>query len=191
MTSQHTLRTAADVLRVLQTPQPEAGLARHLLVTQASIDALLEALPLASSDTMQESICYVLGLRKSKRAITALLALLDSSSVGLRSVAAESLAKIGDKRVAGAVLKHYVAEPDLSVKRTYAVTLGALKSHQAAPLLLEDLVSKDASLRGSVAWALGVIGDKAVTPHLKYALGGETSSYARSRIQEALIVLGA
>lgn len=187
----HIFRTAQEVIEVLQTPQALAGSASALLRKQASIDALLEAASTTTSDTEREQICYVLGLRKSKRALGILIRFLDSESVNLRSTAADSLAKIGDPKAGPALLEHYLNETALPVKRMYAIALGAVNSHEAIPFLLRDLTSHDASLRGSIAWSLGRVGDTKVAARLQQALLQEPAGYARERIQEAVRLLSA
>lgn len=186
---QHIFRTAQEVLEVLQAPEAIAGAASTLLRKQASIDALLEAASITTSDTERERICYVLGLRRSKRALGVLIRFLDSESVNLRSIAADSLAKIGDPKAGPALLKHYVNETALPVKRMYAIALGAVNNYEAIPFLLKDLTGQDASLRGSIAWSLGRVGDRAVAARLEQALLHEPAGYARDRIQEAVTLL--
>ena len=185
----YTIHRSEDVLQLLRTPQSVAGSTRQTLVTNASIKALLEALVRADSETVKQSISYVLGIRGSKHAVPLLIKLLDDPASGVRSVAAESLAKIGSNQAGVALFEHYFEEADIEVKRMYAVALGSVHYVPAVPTLVAALSDPDSSLRGSAAWSLGELGDVNVLTKLTTALSQETDPYVRERLENALAVL--
>lgn len=184
-----TIRHPEEVLQLLQAPQSIAGSARRTLVKNASIIVLLEALVTTDSDIAKQSMCYVLGIRGSKRAIPILITLLAHPASGVRSAAAESLAKIGSNHAGIALLEHYRKEVDIEAKRMYAVVLGSVCYTPAIPALVAALSDTDASLRGSAAWSLGELGDVRVLTQLKTMLDQEKDRYAREQLQKALEVL--
>jgi HEAT repeat protein len=62
----------------------------------SAITDITAALQQTASDRMREVLCDMPGIRKTRTAIPLLLACLDDPAEGVRSSAAEALAKIGD-----------------------------------------------------------------------------------------------
>lgn len=145
---------ADEILSLIE--DPTINFVQFRLRNEAPIKELIAALQMSRSSDERQVICDVLGYRYAKSAISVLIDCLDDESSGVRSSAADSLAKIGDSR-AGAPLLHRFTdlEQKITVRRMLAVALGAVHYRPAIPFLIEALRHDDLSIRGSAAWSLG------------------------------------
>ncbi|MFP4344973.1 MAG: HEAT repeat domain-containing protein [Anaerolineales bacterium] len=146
---------------------------------------------LSSNPTTVQILCDVLGELRAKEAVPKLIECLAHPSEGVRSSAADALAKVGAAEAGPMLLERFSgAETEISVVRMLAAALGAVGYRSAIPQLVEALKSPDASLRGSAAWSLGALEAREAGEALRLALQTEGNSYARARMKEAIDTLG-
>ncbi|MGZ5441354.1 MAG: HEAT repeat domain-containing protein [Thermoanaerobaculia bacterium] len=105
-----------------------------------------------------------LGAMKSEKAVEPLLALAFDSSQESAEEAREAVGRIGGARVTQAAMERANATEPATRKLAYEI-LGALKSRDAVPMLIEKLADPDREIAASAAAALGAIGDdRAIEP---------------------------
>jgi HEAT repeat protein len=175
---------ALDIIQLLESPS--MTFAQLHLRQQASVKELCRALELCSKAHTRQVLCDALGFRHAKTAVPLLVQCLEDSASGVRSSAADALGKIGDPRAGTALMHHFQQEIELPVRRTLACALGAVGCKPAIPLLIDCLRDSDTGMRGSAAWALGILRAVEALPTLQTVLTRETEAYPKARIHEAL-----
>lgn len=123
------------------------------------IPTLIQALKSDSEFMVRLEAAEVLGKLRPKAAVSALIEALHDKESAVRGPAAIALGQIGDKRaVPELILSLYDEE---YVRELAASALGELKDTRAIPELVKLLNDQSASVRGTVAEALGDFGDSA------------------------------
>lgn len=183
------IRSAEQIQSLLQSNLNNGYIVKKTLLREATIESLLEALSKYDEVSIRAIICDVLGQKRARGAVPILISLLDDDCSNIRSVAAESLAKIGDVKAGPFLLERFAKEQELGVKRMYTAALGAVMYLPAVATLVQALLDADSSLRGSAAWSLGRLKNTTAVSPLEQALQRETDAYARQRMQEALETL--
>lgn len=171
-------------------------LARHPAATMSHLRArgdaavIVAALALTTDAHQRQLLCDLVGFRRDAHALDALLVHLDDPSSGVRSSAADALAKLADPRAGDALhARALVPDPHPGTQRMIVVALGAVGHRPAIPFLTDLLASSDPSMRGSAAWSLGALHAHAARPALEAALARETAPYPRERLVAALATL--
>ncbi len=176
-----------ELIHVLEVSPDQGYLVKSHLCDKASVKELIAALQTSTTAYIREILCNVLADRYAETAVPALIKCLDDPFSGVRSAAADALATIRSPLAGEALMKHFSEqEKDMEVRRMLAVALGAVNYHPAIPVLIGALSASDASLRGSVAWSLGVLHAKEAINSLENALIYEKNSYASTSMIEAL-----
>ncbi|MFO0653370.1 MAG: HEAT repeat domain-containing protein [Polyangiales bacterium] len=153
---------------------------------------IVAALVRAPDTRSRRLLCDVLGFRKERVALDALVACLDDEAPGVRAAAADALAKLADERAGPALLaRARMPESHLGTLAMIVAALGAVGHAPAVPLLVTFLRCDEPSLRGSAAWALGALRAIAALPDLRAALARERWPYPAERIRAAIAALGA
>ncbi len=173
---------ANEIIQLLEEPTEDRRPLKSVLQREAPVKVLVKALWLSKTVLTSRILCDILGTRRAKTAIPALLNCLNNPDPSLKNDAAEALGKIGDPKAGEGILKHFVVEPRL----WYAVALGAIGYQPAVPNLINALSSNLGSIRGGAAWSLGEMKVFDAQEALINALKIEQDKYALDRIQEAL-----
>lgn len=182
------MTTAAEVLEMIERQEP--GLQKRLEAVPG--DALVEALRAAAGVIPRAVLCDALGFRHEKQAVGDLVACLEDESPGVRSSAADALAKIGDPAAGPALMARFeLPDPDLGVRRMLLSALGAVGHREAIPLLIRWLGNPDPSQRGAAAWSLGAMRAEEALTALEEALEVERVAYPKERISAAIRALRA
>lgn len=165
-----------------------------------------------------KTLVVTLGDLRCKAAVP-VLADVVRGYVGARSLAAAAIGKIGDPRggpvlvealadksinLQLAALKHlgrlryrealpavreFLVAPDPRLRRTAALTLGALKDANAVPGLLTMARDDESPLvRPAAVEALGMMGDESLVPELLLMVN-DTNAYLRAALADALCAL--
>jgi HEAT repeat protein len=173
--------------RVGELPPDHGYVVKSRIRKEAPIKELIAALHQTTSSHVREVLCDLLGELQAKTAVAVLTTCLEDPSSGVRSSAADALAKIGNPLAGEALMKRFAgAETEVEVQRMIAVALGAVGYRPAIPLLIKALVRTDPGLRGSAAWSLGVLQASEAVNSLEQALSYEVEIYPRERLKIAL-----
>jgi HEAT repeat protein len=111
--------------------------------------------------------CYVLGRRRAKAAIDALIALLSDESERVRERSAEALGRIGDPKAVDALLARLDHPKEMRGKRgsaargQIALALGRLGEKRALRPLIAVLKDESTQVKRLAAAALGLLGEAA------------------------------
>lgn len=179
--------TATEISQLLANLGNEGYSIKRRIRREAPLKEIIAALENSINPDMKEILCDILGELHAKMAVPALISCLDDPSPGVRSSAADALAKIGSPRAGEALLRRFSGEEtEDEVRRMIALALGAVGYQPAIPKLIEALADPDSSLRGSVAWSLGALRANEAIDVLQQVLASETNPYAVARIQESL-----
>jgi HEAT repeat protein len=173
--------------RTGKLPPDHGYIVKSQIRKEASIRELIAALHQTTNSHVREVLCDLLGELQAKTAFPVLITCLEDSAAGVRSSAADALAKIGNPLAGEALMKRFAGiETEIEVQRMIAVALGAVGYRPAIPLLIKALVSIDPDLRGSAAWSLGVLKSLEAANSLEQALSHEKELYPRERMKIAL-----
>jgi HEAT repeat protein len=180
--------TSTQIVRLLEEPGKETKYRTKQRIKRAAAPTeIIQALDESSNPTTVQILCDLLGELRAGEAVPKLVACLAHPAKGVRSSAADALAKVGAEEAGATLLARFSgAEREISVVRMLAAALGAVGYLPAIPQLVEALKSPDASLRGSAAWSLGALEAREAEESLRLALGTEENSYARARMKEAI-----
>jgi len=182
----YSLVTANEIIRLLEEPTEDRRPLKYSLQREAPVKELVKALWMSNTVLTSRILCDILGARRARTAIPALLNCLTNPDPSLKNDAAEALGKIGDPKAGEQILKHFINEPRL----WFAAALGAIGYRPAIPYLLSALNSNLENVRGGAAWSLGVMKVTDAQEALMNALKIEKDQYALDRIQEALDRIG-
>ena len=140
------------ILWVLAESVPEGAETLNLfdrLLATAPSSSLIGALGRATDPVDRQMLCDLLGFRKAKAAVPALIQCLADPAPGVRSASADALGKAFG----------YVAEPPAPARRRRALEA----------LLARWRVEESAGVRSTIAQTLGLLGDPSVRPLLETA----------------------
>lgn len=198
-------RVAASALRD-ESPIVRATAARAVLSLppEEAAAALLPLLQDKNEFVRQES-AYALGETRSRRAVVALISVLDRDKLdSVRGAAVVALGQIGDEsavvplsqvltqRVPASGLFNRIRrrkkEENEFIRRAAARSLGQIGSRAGVPALIESLANERAGddVRREAARALGIIGDPSAVAALRAALTAR-DPYLSRIAYEALI----
>lgn len=142
-----------------------------------SYNDLLAILPNQNaSKDIRTIVCWVLARLGNKRAISALLAVLEDKDPELRTAAVRSLGELGSKRAVRPLITALHTDEDVEVRLATAYALGLLGDKRAVKPLMTKLSdqNEEPKVRGITAEALADLKDRrAVTP-LIVALSDES-----------------
>lgn len=158
------------------------------LTHQAPEQEIVAVLQRTTEPASRHLLCYVVGERRLTSAVPLLIGYLADTEVHVRSSAADALGKIGDPRAGEALYHRFTEEEtDQGVRTMLAAALGAVGYQPAIPTLIEAL-SYDGpeALRGTAAWALGVLRARAALPALEEAVQREHQAYSKERMVIAI-----
>lgn len=160
---------------------------KRRILREATVKAARTTLEHRPTPHVRQVLCDILGERRARSAVPALITCLSDPSSGVRGAAADALAKIGNPLAGEALLQRFKGlETSMGVRRMLAVTLGAVGYYPTIPSLIEALEEPDTGIRGSAAWSLGVLRAREAIGTLQRVLEEETGWYAVTRITEAL-----
>lgn len=182
-------RVAASALH---DPSPMVrATAAHAVLALPSDEAAALLLPLLQDreEFVRQETAYALGETRSRRAVPALVTILERDKKdSVRGAAAVALGMIGDeaaviplaqllsRRVSGSGvisrIRRSKKDENEFVRRAAAHSLGEIRSRAAVPALADVLTDERApdDVRREAATSLGLIGDKASVPALRAAL---------------------
>jgi HEAT repeat protein len=109
---------------------------------------------------VRRKVLETLGNTGSKQAIPALQKALKDQDVCIREIAVTALGRIDDKLSKIELFQALEDEIDAHVRVAIAITLGELRSKEAAPKLIQMLRDEDQQFRWDISDALGKIGEK-------------------------------
>jgi len=182
-----------DILSLLMTT-PEGRERRSVIAkigTQAGVMELITAFGQAPDNVARQILAYILGKRRAKTAVPLLVDFLNDNDPCVRAAAADALAKIGSSAAGKKLLERFIQEDDDGVRQTLAIALGAVHYRPAIEALRQKLRNPSGMLRGCVAWSLGELHAVEAIQELEEALRREEHSYARARMQAALVQIRA
>jgi HEAT repeat protein len=177
------LANADEILQLLEEPTEDRRPLKHKLRREASVKELVKALWNSKTILTSRILCDILGARRAKTAIPALLNCLNQPDPDLKNDAAEAIGKIGSPKAGEELLDHFILEP----RGWYAIALGAIGYSPAIPYLIKGLSNaSDWLIRGGSAWALGELRVKEAIKPLESSLVIENDKYAFDRMNEAI-----
>jgi HEAT repeat protein len=145
--------------------------------------ALVAVLESETSDDVKGMVAYMLGDRRDRKAIPALLSLLGHPNPSVRSTAADALGKLGGLTLGPPLLAALEREPDGPTRQMLTSALGATGFRPATPALVVGLSSGDEKERAMAAWSLG---EFRAWDTLTEALKREEVEWVRGHIEKAL-----
>ncbi len=178
------------ILKVVNMPRRNYYALQQRIARDATSAELLAALAAADTLVARRILAAVVVMRCETAAAQIMLPWLDDESHELRSIAVDDIGKLGDPSTGSALFEHLM---DLSkakgIKGDLVAGLGAVNYRPAIPFLIELLEDSDAIMRGTTAWALGVMAaDEAFDP-LRRALDRESDWWTMERMEEAIAAL--
>ncbi len=164
-------------------------------VKQPIGDTILQTLVKAQGDVEQRGAMVIaLGLLKDIRSAPTLQALLQDRGLDkqLRGTAAIALGLIGDHSALEVVHKALLEKEDKDLRKDTAIAAGLLRDTNAVSVLVEALKDPKASLFvvGSVANALGQIGDQRAIGPISEVLSDPLNQYTDVTRSLAAVALG-
>ena len=196
----------SDVLRLLQSPSerdlvdiqsffqqtgslhPKHGyMVKREIQRHTPVRTLIATLQQSTDSHASRILCELLGERRAKSALSALLACLTHHDSGVQYEAADALAKIREPATGPALFTRLTTEHETSVQAMLLLALGAVGYHPAIPYFVTALSASDASVRASAAWSLGALQASEAYQALESIQANETDTYARKQIADALV----
>jgi HEAT repeat protein len=177
---------AQEIVQLLEEPTDDRRPLKSKLRREAHVKELVKALRLSETETTRRILCDIVGARRAKTAIPALIECLDHPSSRVQDDAAEALAKIGSPKAGDALLRHFILDPSFWL----AAALGAVGYQSAIPYLIEALKNtSDEMIRGGAAWALGKLKAQEGVKALEEASIREEDAFVTERIKKALEII--
>jgi HEAT repeat protein len=174
---------ATKIIKLLEKPTENRLWIMQKIRKSAYVKDMIKALEISNNENTICILCDLLGRRKAKSAIYSILAKLNMNpSEDLKDIAAESLARIGNRKASQPMLKLFIEDP----RCWYAIALGALQCHESIPYLIRALDSPYGFTRGGAAWSLGELKSVEAIEPLEALLQKETDTYSLECISEAL-----
>jgi HEAT repeat protein len=177
--------TADDVIRLL-TDAPSDFRPAMKILSRVGAPVIIEAIRTSASSPFRGALCDVLGFRHEPTAVPVLIEMLDDPDPGVRSAAADALAKIGDPEAGPALDDRFRTELSSEVRSMLAAALGAVGRTQAIPMLIESLNDPWDALRGCAAWSLGHLKALEAEDALTQAVTREQGAYSKTQLERAL-----
>jgi HEAT repeat protein len=181
--------TADRIISLLEEPTEDGIPVYRRIMRRASIRSLIDALQQAASPLTRENVCDMLGERHAVRAVPTLVHALKDPSDGVRSAAADALAKIGKASAGPALFEALKTEEEDGTRQMMILALGAVGYVPAIPTLIGLLEDPAAKVRGCAAWSLGALRAKRATQRIEQSAERETSCFAQDHMREALRAL--
>jgi len=179
---------AVDI-HVRHNPKAEWGIEILIgLIEDGSLESVQRGKQLHQPSPI-DSICFTLGSVKSKKAVPALIGLLERRPGSRTSSAANALGDIGDERAAPILMTMLkgTKRPNLSV----IAALGDLNCGEAVPILIEQFLDgqpKPLSL-DTIVRALANIEDERSTRALKEFVAGDFPKKEQSVARRPLVIM--
>jgi HEAT repeat protein len=151
---------------------------RHKAITKLAktknnglVELLIKLLADNTSNLFKESVCDILGEKKSKEAVEVLIGCLTDIDDGIKFKATIALGKIGDKRATKPLTKKLNKNVDSLLKSEAIIALGRIGDESATKPLISILkFDQDLFVKHHAVRALGEIGSKeAIKPLLEFA----------------------
>jgi HEAT repeat protein len=177
--------TADDVIRLLLVAPSDSRPATKIL-SRVGAPVIIEAIRIPASAPVRAGLCDVLGFRHEPTAVPVLVEMLDDPDPGVRSAAADALAKIGNPEAGPALEDRFRTELSSEVRSMLAAALGAVGRTQAISLLIESLNDPWEVLRGCAAWSLGHLKALEAEDALTQAVKREQNAYSKTQLERAL-----
>ncbi len=173
-----------EIVQLLEKPTEDRRPLKHMLIKEAYLNDIIEALRIAKTSLTRQILCDVLRHRhrSAKSSIPVLIECLDDSDWKVRSDAAEALTLIGGKKAGEAILKHFKRE----LLPAYAFGLGFIGIREAIPELINALKSDSHSVRAGSAWSLGKMKALEARMQLEEALKEEKDDWVKAYLQKAI-----
>ncbi len=181
---------AEKILKIVNMPLRNYEALQQRIARDARSTEFLAALTAADTLVARRILAAVAAIRCETAAAQIMLPWLDSDSRELRAIAVDTIGKLGDPSTGSALFEHLMNRDKSRVdKGDLMAGLGAVNYRPAIPVLIELLADSDGIVRGTAAWALGVMAaDKALDP-LRHVRVGESDGWARDRMDEAIAAL--
>jgi HEAT repeat protein len=180
---------AHEIVRLLSVDTPNWCDDVERIASEAATAELAAASRCDLPAAAREILFDLLGNRYDPTALPALIDGLNDVSPSVRSSAADALAKIRDPAAGPFVERKFKAEEDDAVRQMLAIALGAVDYQPSIPALIRALGQSKGTLSGAIAWSLGALKARGAEDALRLALSRETSSYALTRIADALSII--
>jgi HEAT repeat protein len=177
--------TQRHIIRLLTEPTKDRRPAVRRIM-KAPLSEVLKALQRAPNSDVRHILCDVIGFRKAKSAVSSVVKMLDDPTPGVRSAAADALAKIRRPEAGAPLAQRFSTESHPGVRAMYASALGAVGHRPAIPLLVTSLSDDSADIRQTAAWALGHLGDRVAEGPLRQALQREADDSVMGEMIGAL-----
>lgn len=180
------LPPAEQIIRLIEYETDDWRPLWHWLLDHAYVHELIKALRQTNNTDTRAYLCYLLGWRRSKRAVPYVAIALHDPADSLRAEAADALAKIRSESAGTELLTQLAVETGGGVKQMIALALGACGYRPSVPRLINLLKSDSGTLRGCAAWSLGELRAPEGESPLSDALETETDEYAIQQMKLAL-----
>lgn len=187
------------LIPLLETPDPRirrtVTIAIRRLHTQAAIPKLIEVLegyllePNQRDLPVVKTLVVALGELNAQEAVPALIRIM-RGYVGVRSLTAKALGKIGDPQAGPALLEALKDERSKNLQLAALRSLAQLKYQQAIPTVRQFLDGPDPRLRRTAALTLGLLQDRGAKDKLLMLAREDDSPLVRPAAVEALGMVG-
>ncbi len=190
---------AAMLLPSLDTPDPRirrtAIIALRRLESHDGIPRMVEILesyllnPNQRDLPVVKTLVVTLGELRAGEAVPTLVRVM-RGYVGVRSLAAKSLGRIGDAQAAGALMEALKDDKSKSLQLSALKSLGQLRYHKAVPAIRPFLDAPDPRMRRTAAMTLGNLRDRDSVARLLRMARDDDSPLVRPAAVEALGLIG-
>jgi len=189
----------AQLVPFLETPDPRIRrttiIALRRLGTSGAVPQMMAMLeryliePNQRDLPVVKTLVVALGEMEAVEAVPALIRVL-RGYVGVRSLTAKALGRIGDPQAAVALIEALRDDKSRNLQLTALKSLGDLGCRQASPAIRPFLDEPDPRLRRTAALTLGVLKDREATPRLLAMARDDESPLVRPSAVEALGQVG-
>ncbi len=180
--------TAAQILEGLEDSEEDWRNVQYRIYRQAPIKEILPALETTRDQGTRRILVYVLGNRRARSVVPALIPMLDDPE--LRPDVVDALGKIGHPGAGPALWRRLAVEPDEGTRQMLIPGLGAVCHRERAPVVIDALRADSAGMRYAAAWALRHLRLEAARPALVAALGREPEDWVARALRGAIEQLG-
>lgn len=190
---------APMLIPFLETDDPRirrtATIALRRLEAREAIPKMIEVLeshlvsPSQRDLPVVKTLVVALGDLEAAEAVPVLVRVI-RGYVGVRSLTAKALGKIGDPRAAEALIEALQDKKSRNLQLAALKSLGRLRHREAVPAVRQFLDAPDPRLRRTAALALGALGDRAAIPQLLEIARNDESPLVRPAAVEALGEVG-
>jgi HEAT repeat protein len=187
------------LIPLLETPDPRirrtVTIAIRRLEAEAAIPKMIEVLesyllePNQRDLPVVKTLVVALGELNAKDAVPALIRVM-RGYVGVRSLTAKSLGKIGDPQAGPALLEALNDERSKNLQLAALRSIGQLRYQKAIPAVRQFLDTPDPRLRRTAALTVGLLQDRGATNRLLRMAREDDSPLVRPAAVEALGMVG-